>query len=132
MINYWIVLGSIFGFLTIALGAFGAHGLKNILINNETTDIYNKAVLYQMFHTLILLFLGLYQELGKNIHMLTGLSFVLGILIFSGSLYILSITNIKWLGAITPIGGAFLFDRLDIIIYLFNKIIDKWFLNIID
>ena len=107
MINYWIVLGSIFGFLTIALGAFGAHGLKNILINNETTDIYNKAVLYQMFHTLILLFLGLYQELGKNIHMLTGLSFVLGILIFSGSLYILSITNIKWLGAITPIGGLF-------------------------
>ena len=107
MINYWIFLGSIFGFLTIALGAFGAHGLKNILINNETTDIYNKAVLYQMFHTLILLFLGLYQELGKNIHMLTGLSFVLGILIFSGSLYILSITNIKWLGAITPIGGLF-------------------------
>ena len=107
MINYWIVLGSIFGFLTISLGAFGAHGLKNILINNETTDIYNKAVLYQMFHTLILLFLGLYQELGKNIHMLTGLSFVLGILIFSGSLYILSITNIKWLGAITPIGGLF-------------------------
>ena len=52
MINYWIVLGSIFGFLTIALGAFGAHGLKNILINNETTDIYNKAVLYQMFHIL--------------------------------------------------------------------------------
>ena len=101
------ILGSIFGFLTIALGAFGAHGLKNILINNETTDIYNKAVLYQMFHTLILLFLGLYQELGKNIHMLTGLSFVLGILIFSGSLYILSITNIKWLGAITPIGGLF-------------------------
>ena len=107
MINYWIVLGSIFGFLTIALGAFGAHGLKNILINNETTDIYNKAVLYQMFHTLVLLFLGLYQELGKNIHILTGLSFVLGILIFSGSLYILSITNIKWLGAITPIGGLF-------------------------
>ena len=107
MINYWIVLGSSFGFLTIALGAFGAHGLKNILINNETTDIYNKAVLYQMFHTLVLLFLGLYQELGKNIHMLTGLSFVLGILIFSGSLYILSITNIKWLGAITPIGGLF-------------------------
>ena len=107
MINYWIVLGSIFGFFTIALGAFGAHGLKNILINNETTDIYNKAVLYQMFHTLVLLFLGLYQELGKNIHMLTGLSFVLGILIFSGSLYILSITNIKWLGAITPIGGLF-------------------------
>ena len=107
MINYWIVLGSIFGFLTIALGAFGAHGLKNILINNETTDIYNKAVLYQMFHTLIILFLGLYQELGKDIHMLTGLSFVLGILIFSGSLYILSITNIKWLGAITPIGGLF-------------------------
>ena len=107
MINYWIVLGSIFGFLTIALGAFGAHGLKNILINNETTDIYNKAVLYQMFHTLVLLFLGLYQELGNNIHILTGLSFVLGILIFSGSLYILSITNIKWLGAITPIGGLF-------------------------
>jgi len=105
--NYWIVSASIFGFLTVALGAFGAHGLKNILISNNSTEIYNKAVLYQMFHTLALLLLGLIQQLDKTINLIVGVSFILGIIIFSGSLYILSITNIKWFGAITPIGGTF-------------------------
>ena len=105
--NYWIISASVFGFLTVALGAFGAHGLKNILITNNSTEIYNKAVLYQMFHTLALLLLGLIQQLDKTINIIAGISFILGIMIFSGSLYILSITNIKWLGAITPIGGTF-------------------------
>ena len=107
MINYWIISASIFGFLSVALGAFGAHGLKNILILNQTTDVYNKAVLYQMFHTLALLFLGLIQLVEQKSNIIAGLSFIIGIIIFSGSLYVLSVTNMKWLGAITPIGGCF-------------------------
>jgi len=105
--NYWIISASVFGFLTVALGAFGAHGLKNVLITNNSTEIYNKAVLYQMFHTLALLLLGLIQQIDQKINLMVGVSFILGIIIFSGSLYVLSITNIKWLGAITPIGGIF-------------------------
>ena len=53
--SYWLIIGSIFGFLTVALGAFGAHGLKNILLKNETLEIFNKAVIYQIFHTIALL-----------------------------------------------------------------------------
>ena len=103
--NYWIAIGSVFGFLSVLLGAFGAHGLKNILISYDTVEIYNKAVLYQVFHTLALLIIGILEIISEKIFFITGISFTFGIIIFSGSLYILSITNIKWLGAITPIGG---------------------------
>ena len=116
MINL-LTTASIFGFFTVLLGAFGAHGLKNVLETNQTVEIYNKAVLYQMFHTLVLLFLGLIQIEDKLI-IIAGVSFSMGIVIFSGSLYILSITNIRWLGAITPIGGLmFLLGWIVLILY---------------
>ena len=105
MSSIWIIVGAVSGFITVALGAFGAHGLKEILISNQTMDIYNKAVLYQMFHTIAILIVGLLEiNLGKSFNF-TGVLFTSGILIFSGSLYILAITNMKWLGAITPVGG---------------------------
>ena len=55
MINYFMSIASIFGFFTVIFGAFGAHGFKNILESNQTVGIYNKAVLYQIFHTMALL-----------------------------------------------------------------------------
>jgi uncharacterized membrane protein YgdD (TMEM256/DUF423 family) len=110
MVKIWLILASLFGFLSVALGAFGAHSLKNVL-NEYGKSIYEKAVLYQMFHSMALLAVGILQHLFKGISFSpAGFGFVVGILLFSGSLYVLAITGIKWFGAITPIGGiAFLF-----------------------
>ena len=91
------------------IGAFGAHGLSKILTENGRTETFETGVKYHMYHAFGLLITGLilFQVQSKYIN-LAGLFFLIGVLIFSGSLYILSLTNIKWLGAITPIGGLFL------------------------
>ena len=90
------------GFLAVALGAFGAHGLKETLLQNGTLAIWEKAVLYHSIHMVML------YVLAQRRPVMTGayLSFLVGILVFSGSLYVLAVTNLKWLGAITPIGGV--------------------------
>lgn len=110
MVKIWFFLAALFGFLSVALGAFGAHSLKNIL-DEYGKSVYEKAVLYQMFHSMALFAVGGLQHLFKGISFSpAGFGFLIGILLFSGSLYVLAITGIKWLGAITPIGGiAFLF-----------------------
>lgn len=110
MAKTWLVLAALFGFLGVALGAFGAHSLKNIL-NEYGKSIYEKAVLYQMFHSMALLAVGVLQHLYKEIYFTpAGFGFLTGIVLFSGSLYVLAISGVKWLGAITPIGGlGFLF-----------------------
>ena len=110
MIKFWLISASIFGFLSVGLGAFGAHSLRDVL-SEYGKSIYEKAVLYQMFHTLALFLVGVLYHLFKETSLLVaGWGFLIGILFFSGSLYILAITNVKWLGVITPIGGvAFLF-----------------------
>jgi uncharacterized membrane protein YgdD (TMEM256/DUF423 family) len=93
------------GFLAVALGAFGAHGLKELLARNETTAIWEKAVFYHFAHTLAM-FVLVYRPPFPRV---AWLGFLFGVLIFSGSLYLLAVTGIKWLGAITPLGGiAFL------------------------
>ena len=108
--KFWFLSAGIFGFLSVALGAFGAHSLKNVL-DDYGKSIYEKAVLYQMFHTTALLAVGMIQHFDKETSFsMAGWGFLIGIILFSGSLYLLAITGIKWLGAITPIGGvAFLF-----------------------
>ena len=110
MVKFWLISAAISGFLSVALGAFGAHSLKNIL-DEYGRSIYEKAVLYQMFHTMALLAVGVMQHFDKETSFsIAGWGFFLGIIFFSGSLYLLAITGIKWLGAITPVGGiAFLF-----------------------
>ncbi len=110
MVKVWFVSATIFGFLSVALGSFGAHSLKTFL-DEYGKAIYEKAVIYQMFHTIALLAVGLLQHNFKDTSFsLAGWGFFVGILLFSGSLYLLAVTGIKWLGAITPIGGvAFLF-----------------------
>jgi len=115
-VKSWLISASIFGFLSVGLGAFGAHSLKNIL-DEYGKSIYEKAVLYQMFHTLALFLVGVLSYLFKETSfLLAGWGFFIGILLFSGSLYVLAITGVKWLGVITPIGGvAFLFGWLCLI-----------------
>jgi uncharacterized membrane protein YgdD (TMEM256/DUF423 family) len=110
MAKIWLLLAALFGFLSVALGALGAHSLKNVL-DEYGKSVYEKAVLYQMFHAMALLAAGVLQHLFKGISFSpAGFGFLVGIVLFSGSLYALAITGTKWLGAITPIGGlAFLF-----------------------
>jgi uncharacterized membrane protein YgdD (TMEM256/DUF423 family) len=95
-------IAAILGFLAVALGAFGAHSVKGLLVQNGTAEIWEKAVLYHFVHTIMLFILG-----GRNpVPAGPWWSFFIGIIVFSGSLYLLALTNIRWLGAITPIGGV--------------------------
>ena len=97
------------GFLVVALGAFGAHALEN-RINVVMLDVYDTAVQYQMFHTLAFLALHmLARESSASISpVAVARLFIAGIVLFSGSLYLLAITSMTWLGMITPIGGILL------------------------
>lgn len=94
-------LAAILGVLAVGLGAFGAHGLKELLARNGTAGIWEKAVFYHFIHAIMLFILA-----GRaRLHTGAWLSFLVGIVIFSGSLYLLAVTNVRWLGAITPLGG---------------------------
>lgn len=93
---------AVLGFIAVGLGAFGAHGLKPLLAQNGTAATWETAVLYHFIHVLVMLWLVNRSSFSTG----AWLSFFLGILVFSGSLYTLAITNIKWLGAITPLGGV--------------------------
>ena len=90
------------GFLGVALGAFGAHGLHDLLVANERLDTWETAVLYHLGHAVALLVLGFSPAPSRA----AALAFVTGIILFSGSLYLLSVTDISKLGAITPLGGV--------------------------
>ncbi|MBM7690626.1 uncharacterized membrane protein YgdD (TMEM256/DUF423 family) [Peribacillus deserti] len=106
----FLLLGAINAFLAVALGAFGAHGLEG-KISDKYLETWKTAVNYQMFHASGLLIIGLLAGTLKTGNLLSwsGWLMLVGILLFSGSLYILSVTGIKVLGAITPLGGlAFL------------------------
>ena len=93
------------GFIGVAAGAFGAHGLKNH-VDPALLPVWHTAVLYQLIHTLALLMLvGLAAHINNTALRWTSRLFAAGIVIFSGSLYVLVLTNVKWLGAVTPIGG---------------------------
>lgn len=95
-------VAALLGLLAVALGAFGAHGLKDILARHETAAIWEKAVFYHFIHAVMLFVLAQREPVPR----LPWLSFFTGILIFSGSLYLLAVTNARWLGAITPFGGV--------------------------
>ena len=129
MSNPFILIGALYGFLAVALGAFGAHALKEML-EPAQLQTFQTGVLYQIFHAVVILSLGLFLHLhsgGGNgggvgvgtaselllanekalkLVTISGYCFTAGILVFSGSLYTLSISGIRILGAITPIGGV--------------------------
>ncbi|MCQ6280329.1 DUF423 domain-containing protein [Bacillus sp. EB600] len=103
----FIIIGAINAFLAVALGAFGAHGLKDRL-DAHYLDIWKTGVTYQMFHALGILAVAML--LGKAatsaLFSWSGWLMLIGIILFSGSLYVLSLTKISVLGAITPLGGV--------------------------
>jgi uncharacterized membrane protein YgdD (TMEM256/DUF423 family) len=90
------------GLLAVLLGAFGAHVLKDLLGHNGTGAIWEKAVFYHFIHAVMLFVLAQMKKLPA----VAWWGFLAGILLFSGSLYLLAVTNAKWLGAITPFGGV--------------------------
>ena len=102
----YLFIAAISGFITVALGAFGAHALKNLL-TGPMLDVYKTAVNYQMWHTLLLALVALLPP--QPLLNWAARLLVAGIALFSGSLYLLAVFNIPWLGMITPLGGlAFL------------------------
>ena len=116
-------LAGLSGALAVGLGAFGAHSLEELLIQNGRLDTYQTAVNYHFYHTLALLGIGILATIKpewKGIAF-SAWSMVLGMLIFSGSLYILSLTGITWLGAITPLGGLFFILGWSSLVYLSFK-----------
>ena len=95
-------IAAILCFLAVGLGAFGAHALKATLQESGMLDVWNKAVLYHFLHAVALLALALHGAGNRAAYFLIAA----GILFFSGSLYVMALTNVRWLGAITPIGGV--------------------------
>lgn len=102
----FLILGAINGLISVALGAFGAHGLEG-KISEKAIATWDKAVTYQMFHTIALFVTGLLLAKIQSGGMLwAGWMFFIGIILFSGSLYVYSTTGIKSFAMITPIGGV--------------------------
>ena len=102
MRNKWITIGAIFGFLGVAIGAFGAHSLKPLL-TPESTEIFKTGVQYHLIHSLVILGIGFYDN---QKYYLAGWFFSAGIILFSFSLYIYSLTNNASFAFITPFGGV--------------------------
>ncbi|MGB8355246.1 MAG: DUF423 domain-containing protein [Chthoniobacteraceae bacterium] len=94
-------ISAILGFLAVALGAFGAHALKPVLEKYFTVDVWKTASTYHLVHAVVMLFIATRRPFSFIPWALFGA----GIVIFSGSLYLLAVSGIPWLGAITPIGG---------------------------
>jgi uncharacterized membrane protein YgdD (TMEM256/DUF423 family) len=106
MAKLFITLASLSGMLVVAFGAFGAHALKNRL-DDYSLGVFQTAVQYHFYHSLALLAVGMIALSQPDSVLLrsSGWLFLIGILVFSGSLYLLSISGMRWLGAITPLGG---------------------------
>jgi len=105
-LRHFVFIGAICGFLAVALGAFAAHGLKQLL-SAGLLATFQTGVDYQAMHALALLVVGLLsQHRHSRALNVAGWSFATGILVFSGSLYLLALTDARWLGAITPLGGG--------------------------
>jgi uncharacterized membrane protein YgdD (TMEM256/DUF423 family) len=115
---FWLRVGAVWGFLAISMGAFGAHGLKDRFTALSTTPgslsaerleaNFHTAAQYHMYCALAILAVGILAHLGRGgaALQISGWLFLLGSLVFSGSLYVLATTGLRWLGAITPIGGV--------------------------
>ena len=106
MIHLFFAFGSGFALIAVITGAFAAHALKTRL-SPDMFQIFEVAVRYQMYHALGLIAVAwAASQWSSQLITVSGWLFVAGIVIFSGSLYILSLTGIRWLGAITPVGGV--------------------------
>jgi uncharacterized membrane protein YgdD (TMEM256/DUF423 family) len=95
-------ISAVIGFLAVVLGAFGAHGLQELLERNDRIETWKTAVLYHLTHAVVMLLISTLRPLRSAAWWLM----LAGVIVFSGTLYVLALTNVKWLGAITPIGGV--------------------------
>ena len=101
----WIAVGAFQGALGVMMGAFGGHALRDTL-SVRHLDVYEVAVRYQMYHAFALIAVGLLATRIESWQLkAAGISFFAGSVLFSGSLYLLTLAGLKWLGAVTPVGG---------------------------
>jgi uncharacterized membrane protein YgdD (TMEM256/DUF423 family) len=119
-ISRWVlVAGAGFAMLAVMIGAFAAHGLKHVL-DAYQLGIFETAARYQMYHAIGLLIVGVIStipQFSPGWLKAAACAFILGIALFSGSLYLLALSGIKWLGAITPLGGvAFIFGWMALLV----------------
>lgn len=119
MVKLYLLLGSIFCLLSVILGAFAAHGLKRY-VDDSAIAVFKTAAEYQMTHGLALLLVAILLRWGVNVSA-AGWFFTIGIILFSGSLYLLSVTELKFLGPITPIGGLCFIAGWSVLIYKIAK-----------
>ena len=124
--NRFLLLAVLSALLCVLIGAFGAHALKAVL-NETSRHTYQTAVEYQMFHSLALLWLASYWQQSvdvahQKVWMIASSLMAMGIVFFSGSLYVLAITQINWWGAVTPIGGVcFILAWLLLLVAVFRQ-----------
>lgn len=106
MANRWFALGAVAAGLGVALGAFGAHGLKSF-VSEELLQIFETGVRYHLLHAVALLAVGWAADRWPASKWVprAGWCFLTGIFVFGGSLYVMTLTDLRWLGAITPLGG---------------------------
>jgi uncharacterized membrane protein YgdD (TMEM256/DUF423 family) len=123
IVRWLMAIAAVLGGTGVAAGAFASHALRSRL-SDRALEIFDVGTRYQLIHAVALLLVAglLWQaEAGRSLLTAAGVSFIVGTLIFSGSLYALSLSGIKWLGAITPLGGAgFLIGWLCLLIAAFS------------
>ena len=106
MRNKFIITGALSGAIAVLLGAFAAHGLRSSM-SGENFQVFHTGVEYQFYHSLALLFTGvILEKIQGKLILVAGYAFFTGIILFSGSLYLLStFDSIRWMGIVTPLGG---------------------------
>lgn len=109
MKSQWIIIGGISGFLAVAAGAFGAHALAERL-EGQPGEWYELAARYHLIHSVLLVAVGALaaQSRTRRAASVSGWCLLSGLLLFSGSLYLMALTGMRWLGAVTPFGGMLL------------------------
>lgn len=120
------VITAMLGFLGVALGAFGTHGLRG-MVESELLSVWQTAVQYQMFHTLLLLSIviaGSRHATSRTLLAISGWLLVAGTVLFSGSLYALVITGIKSLGMVTPFGGVLFLIGWLVLLFALIRVVD--------
>ncbi len=98
----WWRISGVVGALGVALGAFGAHGLRDVVTDPHLLEVWETAARYHLIHALALLGVAAHPARPAR----AGVAFLVGVGLFSGSLYLMTLTGMRWLGAITPLGGV--------------------------
>jgi uncharacterized membrane protein YgdD (TMEM256/DUF423 family) len=103
----WTLVAALSGALAVVAGAFGAHGLRD-RVTPDQLSAWSTACQYHLLHSVVLLALALYAAGGDRAIRLPASLFLIGMVLFSGSIYLLVLTPLRWLGPVTPLGGLFL------------------------